>query len=79
MKITDAQLDQYIDLYKQEFGEELERVQALTQCHKLINLVLYLAYPELTVQTIEQVFEKEYTQDATHKEIQLNDLEFKKG
>jgi hypothetical protein len=68
MKITEEQLDSYIALYKREYGEELERTRALTQFHNLINLVLYMAYPEYGIEALEQIASQEYTKDATHDE-----------
>jgi hypothetical protein len=68
MKITDEQLDSYIALYKSEYGEELERTRGLNQLLNLLYLVLHLAFPKNTVQEVEEIFEKEYTKDATHDE-----------
>lgn len=66
MKITEKQLSNYIALYKSEYGEELERTRALTQFHQLINLVLYMAFPEYSIETLEQITTTKYTKDATH-------------
>ena len=65
MRVTDAQLDEYISLYESEYGVKLERTRALTQLHKLINLVLYMAFPEDKVNRLEIALEKEYTSNAT--------------
>lgn len=67
MRVTDAQLTEYIQLYKSEYGIELDRVRALTQLHKLINLVLYLAMPVEKVAALEKELEEEYTEDAAHR------------
>ena len=39
MKFTDEQLNSFIDLYKQEFGERLDRAEALRQAIALVSLV----------------------------------------
>lgn len=39
MKISEIQVDEFIALYKQEYGEELERTEALEQINALITLV----------------------------------------
>ena len=67
MKVTDEQLDEYIALYKSEYGISLERTRALTQLHKLINLVLYLALPENQIHVLEEALEREYNKDAASK------------
>jgi len=39
MKFTDEQLNSFIALYKQEFGEKLDRAEALRQATALVSLV----------------------------------------
>ncbi|MFZ4500521.1 MAG: hypothetical protein ACOYMZ_03465 [Minisyncoccia bacterium] len=39
MEFTEEQLDQYIALYKQEFGEEVSRVEAQQGMLSLIRLI----------------------------------------
>lgn len=39
MKISDKHLDEFIALYKREYGEELERNEALGQVQALVWLV----------------------------------------
>ncbi len=68
MKITEKQLDEYIALYKQEYGEQLERVRASAQLQDLLLLGLYLAFPEETVTQLETVLGKEYNKNAVLKE-----------
>lgn len=45
MKFTDEQLDNFIALYEKEFGEKLERDEALRQAVALISLVDRLYKP----------------------------------
>lgn len=72
MKITERQLDEYINLYKQEYGEELERVRASAQLQDLLLLGLYLAFPEETVDQLETALGKGYTNNAVLKEKVIN-------
>jgi hypothetical protein len=58
MKITEAQLDEYIALYKKEYGVNLERVHALSQLHKLINLTLYMTLPLATVKKVQELMDE---------------------
>jgi hypothetical protein len=74
MRISEQQLDEYIVLYKKEFGEELERTKALTQVHKLVNLVMYLSFPEEAVHQFEEKLEKGYTENATHEKNTCNEF-----
>jgi hypothetical protein len=39
MKFTDEQLNSFIELYKKEFGEKLNRAEALEQATALVSLV----------------------------------------
>lgn len=39
MKISETQVDEFITLYKQEYGDEPERTEALQQINALITLV----------------------------------------
>ena len=39
MKISENQVDEFITLYKQEYGNKLERTEALEQIIALITLV----------------------------------------
>lgn len=43
MRVTDTQLDEYIALYKKEYGVDLERTKALIGLHKLLSLVCIMA------------------------------------
>lgn len=67
MKISDAQLQEYITLYETKYGEKLERARALWQLNKLISLVLYMTCPDSTIDTLEKELQEEYTKDATCK------------
>jgi len=39
MKFTDEQLNSFIKLYKQEFGKNIDRAEALRQATALVSLV----------------------------------------
>jgi hypothetical protein len=39
MKFTDEQLNNFIKLYKQEFGKDIDRAKALRQATALVSLV----------------------------------------
>jgi len=39
MRFTDEQLNSFITLYEQEFGEKLDRAEALRQATALVSLV----------------------------------------
>lgn len=52
MKFTDIQLQSFIDLYKQEFGEEIDSQEAERQASALVSLVQ---------QTYQPMTEREYT------------------
>lgn len=67
MKISDDQLSEYVTLYETTYKEKLERTRALAQFNKLINLVLYMIFPECTVDTLEKQLQKRYDEDATLK------------
>ncbi len=45
MMFTDAQLDSFIALYKQEFGEELSREQAQVEAGDLIDMLKVVCRP----------------------------------
>ena len=64
MKISDNQLTEYITLYETTYCEKLERARALVQLNKLISLMLYIAFPEYTVDILEKELEKEYTKGS---------------
>ena len=42
MKISDKQICEFINLYKDEYGSELARVEALGQIQALVTLVKYM-------------------------------------
>jgi len=67
MKISDNQLTEYITLYETTYGEKLEPTRALVQLNNLISLVLYMIFPECTVDTLEKELQEVYTGEATHK------------
>lgn len=67
MRISEDQLTEYITLYETTYGEKLEHTRALVQLNKLISLVLYMIFPEYTVDTLERKFQEEYNGEATHK------------
>lgn len=73
MRITDEQLLQYISLYESEYGVKLEKSRALTQLHKLIQLVLFIAFPDKTVSDIEKEITKGYNKGAVHEEVLIED------
>jgi hypothetical protein len=60
MKISDAQLNEYITLYETTYGEKLESIKALAQARKLVSLVLYMIFPECTVDVLEKELNEEY-------------------
>ena len=45
MMFTDAQIDSFIALYKQEFGEELTREQAQIEATDLIDMLKVVCRP----------------------------------
>ena len=55
MKFTDEQLNSFIVLYKQEFGERLNRAEALRQATALVSLV------KLTYRPMSRKDLKKYT------------------
>ena len=67
MKISDDQLAEYIKLYETTYGEKLEPVRALVQLNKLISLVMYMLFPESTVNTLEKELNEVYNEIAAHK------------
>jgi predicted nucleotidyltransferase len=55
MKFTDEQLNSFIVLYEQEFGERLDRAEALRQAIALVSLV------KLTYKPMSRKDWKKYT------------------
>jgi len=47
MGLTNEQLDSFIALYKREFGETIDRAEALRQATSLVNMVK-LVYKPMT-------------------------------
>jgi len=45
MKFTDKQLNDFIKLYKKEFGENISRAEALAQAISLVSLVKLIYKP----------------------------------
>ena len=45
MKFTDKQLDSFIALYEQEYGEKIDRAKALEQATSLVSLVKSIYRP----------------------------------
>jgi hypothetical protein len=54
MQLTDAQVIQYQTLYKNRFGKEISKVEALESGIKLVRL-MELTYKKMTVQDQEKV------------------------
>jgi hypothetical protein len=67
MKVSNNQLAEYITLYETTYGEKLEPTRALVQLNKLISLVMYMLFPESTIDTVEKELKEEYTEVAAHK------------
>jgi len=67
MKISENQLTEYITLYETVYGEKLEPTRGLGQLNKLISLVLYMVFPESTVDNLEKELQEEYNVNATRK------------
>ena len=57
MKFTDEQLNSFIVLYEQEFGERLDRAEALRQATALVSLV------KLTYKPMSRKDLKKYTKN----------------
>ncbi len=45
MRISDEALDQFIEIYKEEFGEEMARAEAAEMATRLVALYKLLARP----------------------------------
>ena len=58
MKFTNKQLDSFIALYKQEFGEEITKSEALKQATALVSLVKL---------TYEPMSKRDYSKYSTLK------------
>jgi len=56
MKFTKQELNNFIELYKQEFGDELSKAEALEQATALISLVK-LTYIPMTNKELEKSLE----------------------
>lgn len=54
MRITDETLDQFIELYKEEFGEEISRSEASEMAFRLITLYEALARKLPAVRSTER-------------------------
>ncbi len=57
MKFTDEQLNSFIVLYEQKFGEKLDRAEALRQATALVSLV------KLTYRPMSRKDLKKYTKN----------------
>ena len=66
MKFTDEQLNSFIVLYEQEFGERLDRAEALRQATALVSLVK-LTYKPMSRNDLKKYtkhLEKDYKCDT---------------
>ena len=64
MKITEKQVDEFIVLYKQEYGIELERSDALGQVNALIFLVSRMLS---NIECVEENKEMQYNVNTKHR------------
>ncbi|MCB9823470.1 hypothetical protein H6802_00710 [Candidatus Nomurabacteria bacterium] len=58
MKISEAQLTSFKALYKQHFGEELSREDALEKALKLVRM-MQLVYKPMTKEQYQQVIKRQ--------------------
>ena len=77
MQISDEQLDQFIALYKQEFGEELPRAKAYDSAMSLIRLLIFAAEGGHYRKTVE--FEMLYEAKAIYRPCSNDMLEITFG
>jgi len=66
MNFTDEQLDSFIALYQQEFGDKLNKAEALKQATALVSLV------ELTYKPMSKKDFKKYTKHLVKKDNRVN-------
>lgn len=45
MRISDAALNEFIELYKEEFGEEIDRAEATELAHRVLAISRLMARP----------------------------------
>lgn len=58
MKITDERLDEFIAIYKERFGVELSKEEALPKAQALMN-VMWLIYKPMTEEQKKNVSERQ--------------------
>ena len=80
MKISETQVDEFIALYKQEYGDELERTEALEQINALITIVSrMLPNTKWLVENTDVLYNTNATSKTIGKHSSFGQHELKEG